>query len=151
VKYRQRGYRESERRDERDQRPPPQQRQQLTEEERIQRRSMRKATSREANEVVRCHVCGRNVDDGGTIGLESRCPHCSAPLHCCRACAHFDTAARWQCRTEIKAAVPDKTKPNTCRLFRPRLVLDFTGRRGSGQRGAAASDPRAQFESLFKR
>ena len=42
MKYRQRGYRESDPREDREGRRPPAQ--QLTEEERIQRRSMRKAT-----------------------------------------------------------------------------------------------------------
>lgn len=126
----------------------------LTPEERIQRRSLRRATTREANEVMRCHVCGRDVPDFGAITAASVCPHCTAPLHCCRACLHFDTAARWQCRAQISEAVEAKTKPNTCSSYAPRLVLDSTGRRTApspaAPRGRAANDPKTQFENLFK-
>jgi hypothetical protein len=151
-KYRHQGYQNSgDEERERVSRPP---RENLTTEERIQRRSMRKATTREANEVVRCHDCGRDVQDFGTISPSTECPHCQAPLHCCRTCTHFDSSARWQCRAEIEEAVGDKGKANRCGLYQPRLVLDFTGRRGTAAgpgAGAKPSDPRAQFDSLFRR
>ena len=66
-KYRQSGYMDSERSDDRS-RSNPAPRKQLTKEERIQKRSLRHAMDREANEVLRCHVCGRGVFDLGTIG-----------------------------------------------------------------------------------
>lgn len=152
MKYRHRGYRDSEReesRGERPKRPPgkPHGQDRLTNVERIQQRSLRKATNRDANEVVRCGTCGRNVEDAGTIVTASTCPHCRAALHCCRACNNFDSAARWQCRAKITQAVMDKSKANTCPQFQPRLVLDVTGRRTTPK----SNDPRAQFESLFKR
>jgi hypothetical protein len=145
-KYRQRGYQESDR-DEKERSQSPQ-RKELSFEERIQRRSMRKATDREAKEVVRCQVCGRNVEDFGTIASTTNCPHCNAPLHCCRVCKHFDSSARWQCRAEITEAVSDKSKANQCGHYEPRLVLDFTGRRGSKHR---SNDPKSAFDNLFKR
>ena len=155
-KYRQRGYQESDRRAESEPERPP--RPELTEEEKIQRRSMRKATNREANEVVRCHACGRNVADIGTIVTDTACPHCAAALHCCRTCKSFDSSARWQCRAEIVEAVGDKAKANACAHFSPRLVLDFTGRRNQGNPGGQgggtrgnSNDPRSQFENLFRR
>lgn len=154
-KYRQRGYMDSDRRDESGPERPP--RPELTEEEKIQRRSMRKATTREANEVVRCHACGRNVDTM-PIATDTVCPFCTAALHCCRTCKSFDSSARWQCRADIAEVVSDKAKANTCGQFSPRLVLDVTGRRGpSGPSGAGSSsggnsnDPRTQFENLFRR
>jgi hypothetical protein len=127
----------------------------LTPEERIQRRSLRRATTREAHEVMRCHVCGRDVPDFGAIANGSGCPHCAAPLHCCRACLHFDTAARWQCRAQVSEPVEAKTKPNHCPSWTPRLVLDSTGRRATpatsvAPRGRVANDPKTQFENLFK-
>jgi len=147
MKYRHRGYQDSSRDDDRERPRKPPARDPLTKEERIQQRSLRRATSREANEVVRCGTCGRNVEDAGTIVESSTCPHCRAPLHCCRACNHFDSAARWQCRAQITQAVMDKGKANQCAQFQPRLVLDATGRRTTPK----ANDPRAQFEDLFKR
>lgn len=153
-KYRQPGYQDSDRDDTaRERRPSPAS--ELTPEERIQRRSLRHATAREANEVIRCHHCGRNIQNFGTILPESGCPHCNAPLHCCRTCRHFDSAARWQCRASIAQAVGDKSKANDCGHYGPRVVLDTTGRRsggtGSGATSPSSSDPKEQFESLFKR
>lgn len=144
MKYRQRGYRDADRSQERRPEPVPQ----LTPEERFQQRSLRHAVSREANEVVRCHNCGRNVQASGAISAQTECPSCAAPLHCCRACRHFDTASRWECRAEISERMPDKGKANDCPSFEARLVLDATGKRTVIQ---ASNDPKSAFENLFKR
>src|SRR5262245_33391895 len=146
MKYRQRGYRESERED-RDRKPPPAK--PLTPEERAQQRALKHAVAREANEVVRCPNCGRNVQALGAITAETLCPHCAAALHCCRSCRHFDTSARWECRQPIPERVADKNKANRCTFFEARLVLDATGKRTST--ASSGDDPKSQFESLFKR
>ena len=145
-KYRQRGYMDSD--SESRDRPKPQLRNSLTTEERIQKRSLRHAIDREAREVLRCHNCGRAVEAVETIAAETQCPHCRAPLHCCRTCTHFDSAARWQCRAEIAEPVGDKNKANQCAEYQPRLVLDVTGRRTGTPK---SNDPKSQFENLFKR
>jgi hypothetical protein len=145
-KYRQPGYQDSE--SEGRERPKSAPRKSLTKEERIQKRSLRHAIDREAKEVVRCHNCGRNVESFGAISAETACPHCNAPLHCCRTCVHFDSASRWQCRAEIDEPVDAKSKANDCTEYRARLVLDVTGRRSSTPQ---SNDPKAQFENLFKR
>lgn len=145
-KYRQRGYMESGR-DDRDRKPPPP-RKPLTPEEKAQMRSLRHATQREAEEVVRCPDCGRNIQAFGAITPESTCPHCNAPLHTCRACRHFDTSSRWECRASVTERVSEKGKSNRCPLFEARLVLDATGKRSGGP---ASNDPKAQFDNLFKR
>ena len=145
-KYRHQGYQDSERREGRRRDKAPV-RQDLTTEEKLQRKSMRHAIDRDANAVVRCHHCGKDVLDFGTIIQSTGCPHCTAPLHCCRTCEQFDSAARWQCRADIPAAVTDKLKANDCADYKPRLVLDVTGRRtGRSKPG----DARSQFDSLFK-
>ena len=146
AKYRQHGYQDSDW--EGRERPRSAPRTELTSEERIQKRSLRHAIDRAAKEVLRCHNCGRNVQDFGVIASESACPHCAAPLHCCRTCVHFDTSSRWQCRTTIKARVVAKSKSNSCTEYRARLVLDVTGRRSPVSR---SNDPKSQFEDLFKR
>ena len=144
-KYRHRGYRDSER-EERDRPKAPVNN--LTPEERIQRRSLRHAIDREANEILRCHNCGRTLQNLGTITEKTACPHCNAALHCCRTCRHFDTAARHQCRAEIVEPVGDKNKANRCPEYQARLVLDVTGRRSGTPK---SNDPRSAFENLFKR
>lgn len=154
-KYRHQGYQQDDSREE--SRPaghaPSAPQNHLTPEELIQRRSLRRATERQANEVMRCHNCGRNVQSVGAIVADSRCPQCAAHLHCCRTCLHFDTAARWQCRAPIPAAITAKNDANTCVEYQSRLVLDATGRRSpTGPQGSSNSnDPKSQFENLFKR
>ena len=149
-KYGHKGYQDSSR-DERDghdrKRNPPAK--PLTPEERAQQRSLRHAVQREAKEVMRCPNCGRDVAAFGAVTSESKCPHCASPLHSCRACRHFDTSSRWECRAAITAPVTEKSKPNTCSLFEARLVLDATGKR-TGPSGTS-NDPKSQFDSLFKR
>jgi len=149
-KYRHRGYRESDSENEGRDQNRPQPHQSLTREERIQRRSLRHAVDREANEVIRCHACGRGLHNLGTVGLDTRCPNCAAMLHCCRTCQHFNTAARWQCSAEIEQQVNAKNDANACPQYGPRLVLDSTGRRPAAP-GRASNDPRSQFDNLFKR
>jgi len=144
-KYSQRGYMESDREDRDDRKPRPQNN--LSPEERLHRKGLRHALDRDANEVVRCHNCGRNADLAGPIAFDTRCTHCSAPLRSCRTCKSFDTAARWQCRAPIEKPVGDKNQPNRCTHYRARLVLDVTGRR-TGK--SNPNDPRSQFDNLFK-
>ena len=148
-KYGHKGYQESSRDDrDRDRKhgpPTPQ----LTPEERAQQRSLRHAVQREANEVLRCPNCGRNVPAMGTVTQESRCPHCGTHLHSCRACRHFDSSARWECRAPITAPVTEKSSANACTAYEARLVLDATGKR-TGPSGSS-NDPKSQFDSLFKR
>ena len=154
MKYRQHGYKDSEQDDQRD-RPHQPRRDNLTKEENYQRRSLRHATNREANEVVRCPTCGRGIAAMAAITPDTTCPHCASAIHCCRACRHFDSGSRWQCRTEITERIDDKNKPNRCSLYAPRLVLDSTGRRAApavtGESRPSSDDPKSQFENLFKR
>jgi len=156
MKYRHRGYRDGEYKDERSRpksAPPPTR--DVPDEQRFQIRSMRHAMERAANEVLRCQNCGRGIPEIGTLQAASTCPHCQAALHCCRNCRHFDSAARWQCRAPVTTQVTDKIGANACDKFEPRLVLDATGRRNvrptSDNGSGAGNDPRAQFENLFKR
>ena len=148
-KYGHKGYQESSRDDrnrDRKHGPPTAP---LTPEEKAQQRSLRHAVQREANEVMRCPNCGKNVAASGAVSSETRCPHCGSSLHACRACQHFDSSARWGCRAPIAAPVADKSKANACASFVARLVLDTTGKR-TGTAGSS-NDPKSQFENLFKR
>lgn len=149
-KYRHQGYRDEEFREDREPRKAPP-RKPLTPEERAQRRGLRHALDRDAREVLRCPTCGRTAQNLGAVTPASACPHCNAALRCCRACRHFDSAARWQCRAEIAEPVTDKNRANHCPRYEPRLVLDATGRRSENATARRAGDPKAAFESLFKR
>ena len=139
MKYRQKGYRESEFRG-REKKEPPKPK---TPEE----RQLRHMMERSANLVLRCHQCSTAAPVEG-LGTAATCAQCGAALHCCRNCAHFDTGARWECREPIQAAVLYKTCANDCPLFKANTVLDATGRRVGG---SAPSDARAAFDNLFKK
>lgn len=148
-KYRQRGYMDSDRKTE-SHRPPAQQQKPMTPEERAQMRGLRHAVQREANEVMRCPDCGRSIAQFGAVVPESTCPHCSAALHTCRACRHFDSGARWECKAPILERVMEKGKANHCPQYEARMVLDATGKRTGSSQGPG-SDPKSMFDSLFKR
>jgi len=141
MKYRHKGYRDSEHKDRDRKKDPPKPR---TPEE----RQLRHMMERSATLVLRCHQC--SADAGGAEGVRSSstCSSCGAALHVCRNCAHFDTGARWECKAPIEQQVLDKTAANECPLFKANTVLDATGRRSGG---ASPSDARALFDNLFKK
>ena len=156
-KYSQPGYQDRDRKDrpkdnDRDDRNQHghQKRDDLSIGERHQLRGLRKATDRQAREVIRCHVCGVAVDADKPILPHTNCPKCSAALHCCRTCRHFDSDSRYQCRAEIPAALPDKLKANSCDQYEPRKLLDHTGRRVQPKRKGNPNDPKEKFKALFK-
>jgi len=164
MKYRHRGYRDTERDDrdrDRGSRPPqapasrpPQDRSAIAQGERAQQRSLRHAVERDAREVIRCPSCGRNVPTLA-MGAEMRCNSCGASLRACRTCRHFDTSARWECRISdrVPARIADKAAENTCPEFSAQLILDATGKRTApaGGQGSRSNDPKSLFENLFKR
>ncbi len=142
MKYRQRGYRESEKSSDKERRTPSEPRP-------PQDRSLRHMMERSATLIVRCHQCSADAGPIETLTPQSTCGQCGAALHCCRNCAHFDTGARWECRAPIEQPVLDKTAANECALFKPNTVLDATGRRAGGP--SSGGDARAAFDALFKK
>lgn len=144
MKYKHRGYRESEQKEERRKEAPKPR----TPEE----RQLRHMMERSAKLVLRCHQCSADAPSE-SLGPSSTCAGCSAPLHVCRNCANFDTGARWECKAPITQPVLDKTAANDCALFKANTVLDATGRRSGGSTTGqeSGSDARALFENLFKK
>jgi hypothetical protein len=140
LKYRHRGYRDSEYKDERERSKPKQPRS-------PEERQLRHMMERSATLILRCHQCSADAGFLDTVASQTTCARCGAALHVCRTCAHFDTSARWECRAPIAAPVVDKTAANECPHFKPNTVLDATGRRA----GTPSSDARAAFDALFKK
>jgi len=141
MKYKHKGYRESEKRDERD-------RERTRKPKSPEERQLRHMMDRSARLVVRCHQCSADAGPADELGTAATCSNCGAAVHVCRNCTHFDTGARWECREPITEPVRDKTAANQCSFFKPNTVLDATGRR-SGT--SPSSDARAAFENLFKK
>jgi len=144
MKYKQKGYRDSEQKKPEHRKEPPRPR---TPEE----RQLRHMMERSANLVLRCHQCSTVAGTGENLSASATCASCGAALHCCRNCASFDTGARWECRAAITAPVLDKTAANSCELFQANTVLDATGRRSGGGSSSAPTDARAAFDNLFKK
>lgn len=97
--------------------------------------------------VFACRGCGEKRRDLETIKSDSTCAKCAAPLHACRHCAFFDTAARWECSQTIPARIPSKTAANSCELFSPARSFDLTGSRAE----STPDDARSAFDNLFKK
>lgn len=72
------------------------------------------------NEIMAiCFSCGKEI----SLGLKSQvmrsdeCPHCTADLHVCKMCQHFDLASYNDCREPNAERVVDKEKANFCEHF----------------------------------
>ena len=112
-------------------------------------------------ETVRCAECGQDLSTAFDIQVGSRCPKCSADLHTCRNCRHFDTGSRFECSQPIKERVGKKAAANDCPLFTGRtIVVKELGQAAAppgnaptpGSSSSRSSDEaRAALERLFKK
>jgi hypothetical protein len=141
-KYRQRGYKDSER-EERPRSGP-----QGPREKKEGPRGRGLGAPSEA--VFRCANCGekRLILIGDVLPPDATCAKCGADLHTCSNCINFDTSVRWECRrnTEIPARIPKKRDRNDCLLFTPKLAQEFA----KDSDKPAPGDARSAFDALFK-
>ncbi len=136
-KYRQRGYRESDRSGSRGSSGPS------GRPARMEGAPKGRGAERNRDEVFRCKTCSEKNDP--EVGLESVCRKCGAALHACAQCRFFDGAAHWQCRQDIPAPVLAKSKGNTCTFYAPTVSLDLTGTKSADSPDQA----RSAFDRLF--
>ena len=113
--------------------------------------------------ATRCYSCGHTLPAGSDFSQP--CPKCNVDLHCCKQCAHFDSAAHFQCAKPIEARIVAKDKTNDCALFIPRVTVAREAARPTAEpprvfaAAAPASPPvsrtvhnaRQAFENLFKK
>jgi hypothetical protein len=105
--------------------------------------------------AARCFSCSTILP--GTTDFSGNCPKCNTALHCCKQCAHFEPATRFQCLKPIPIRIPGKDLVNTCELFKPRLTVAREGVPGSAppapivEAPRNASDARLAFDRLFKK
>ena len=68
--------------------------------------------------AMSCWKCKANLDD---VELPLRrselCPGCTADLHVCHMCRHFDPDAQRGCREPVAEEVRDRTRANFCGWF----------------------------------
>jgi hypothetical protein len=134
-KYRQRGYMDGERRDERPKQSAPKPPQ--------DREGPRSPKMMAYGTKVKCSACASVVQ--ANISFEATCPKCNADLHTCRQCTHFDPGSRFECRKPLTARVVNKGGRNTCELFAGRTVVERETSSGK------PTDARQAFANLFKK
>lgn len=141
-KYRQRGYKDSER-DERPRTGP-----QAPREKKEGPRG--RGLGAPSESVFRCANCGekRLILIGDVLPPDATCAKCGADLHTCSNCTHFDTSVRWECRknAEIPARIAKKRDRNDCPLFTPKLTQEFA----KDSEKSSPGDARSAFDALFK-
>lgn len=91
-----------------------------------------------------CHACKNAFQIEGFISRTSECPHCSADVHCCLNCDHYDPAAHNRCREPKADWVTDREKANFCDWFRPNKLA------AASKAKDTRVDARRAFDSLFK-
>jgi hypothetical protein len=140
-KYRQRGYKDSERSEERRGGAPQGPREKK---EGPRGRGLGAPTET----AFRCGSCGERqlASSASDIAADAVCGKCGQPLHTCSNCQHFDTSTRWECRQTIPQRIAKKTAANACALFAPKAVQEFAKDRDR----PAPTDARAAFDALFK-
>lgn len=110
----------------------------------------------------RCYSCSTTLSHD--IDFTGNCPKCSAALHCCKQCSHFEPSTRFQCLKPIPERIAYKDRANLCQLFSPQVTVARDAARESGNIGGmrapvlpngpapkSASDARAAFDNLFKK
>jgi hypothetical protein len=106
---------------------------------------------------ARCSNCGAVLQPG--FDPKGKCPRCSFDLHCCKQCAFFDTAARFECMKPVPERIARKDQPNDCTFYEFRTTVEKdtapsappTGPAPSLERVSRPHDARQAFEDLFKK
>jgi ribosomal protein S27E len=141
-KYRQRGYQDSPREPRRDERPP--------EKKEYAPRGQPPLAPKTFNmpgfrEVVRCTRCGHELTVASAWSVDATCPRCSADLHTCAQCVHFDTGAPFECQQPIPMRISPKDARNACTHYEPRTTVERETKSTGGPPSA-----RKAFDDLFK-
>ena len=107
--------------------------------------------------AARCYNCSTALSPD--VDWKGKCPKCSAALHCCKQCAHFEPSTRFQCLKPIPVRIAMKDQANECESFSPRVTVARDAAPGGNNNHVAApvqpprspTDARAAFDSLFKK
>jgi hypothetical protein len=72
------------------------------------------------SDTIHCYRCGESLAALSLpLSRRDQCPACSADLHVCKMCAHFDRNVPRQCREDGAEDVTEKERPNFCDWFKP--------------------------------
>jgi len=151
-KYRQRGYQQDSER--------PQKKEKRAPEGHPRQEQIGPRTPRMVGTITRarCSNCGAVLQRG--FDPKGKCPRCAFELHCCKQCAYFDTAARFECMKPVTERIARKDQVNDCALYEFRTTIEKDTAPSAPPSGPAASpervssrplDARQAFENLFKK
>jgi len=91
-----------------------------------------------------CYHCRAEVKIEGYVSRTDECPNCHSDIHCCLNCTNYDPHAHNKCREPQAEWVTDREKANFCDFFIPNKLTATASK-------TSAPDPRAAFDSLFKK
>jgi hypothetical protein len=70
--------------------------------------------------TISCYRCGASLAALSLpLSRQDQCPECSADLHVCAMCVHFDRNVPRQCREDGAEDVTEKERTNFCDWFKP--------------------------------
>ncbi|PYR91246.1 MAG: hypothetical protein DMF84_18260 [Acidobacteria bacterium] len=144
-KYRQRGYQDEPRERRPEQRPEQKKEYAPRGQPPVQPKTFNMPGFRE---VLKCARCGTELTIAAAWGPTSQCSKCQADLHSCAQCAHFDSAAAFECQRPIAARVSPKDARNECTYFEPRTTVERETK--SSVSPDSASGAKKAFDDLFK-
>ena len=162
-KYRQRGYEDRDRdnnrekRRERSEQPRPERPKQQPHD------MLGPRTPRMVGTVTRarCSSCGAVL--APNIDFNGECPRCKAALHSCKQCVHFDTGKQFECTEPVPVRITKKDAKNDCSFFAFRMTIEkdtspVVYATNTPPPAASANtspsrpnDARKAFEDLFKK
>ena len=69
---------------------------------------------------IACYRCGASLAALPLpLSRRDQCPQCSADIHVCKMCRHFDPQVTRQCREDGAEDEKEKERPNFCDWFIP--------------------------------
>ena len=91
------------------------------------------------SDQITCYRCGASLS-GLSLPLSRRdqCPECTAELHVCKMCVHFDASVPRQCREDGAEDVTEKERANFCDWFKPSEQAFDPQRKSEADAAAAA-------------
>ena len=88
-----------------------------------------------------CHKCKEELIFDVKIGRRDMCPNCSAYLHCCKNCEHWDKNVHNECKENRAEFIRDREEGNFCLYFTFKML---------GDKGGGAQDTaRSKLDALF--
>ena len=91
---------------------------------------------------IACYRCGESLASLSLpLSRQDQCPACSADLHVCKMCVHFDRHVPRQCREDGAEDVTEKERTNFCDWFKPSDTAFDPARKAEADFGTEGCSP----------